>query len=63
VLATEIRQNLQVEKNAHRRYLMRGVRESIRDHANSHLDVRFIQSSTPAVIGPKFMAPVIKRLA
>ena len=55
-VTTEIMQNLQVEGNAHRSYLMHGVWESIWDHENSHLDMRFIQSSTPVgayvLVGP-----------
>lgn len=55
-VTTEILQNLQVEKNAARSYLMHGVWQSVFDHENSHLDVRFIQSSTPTgvyvVAGP-----------
>ncbi len=46
-VTTEILQNLQVETNAARSYLMHGVWQSVMDHENSHLDVRFIQSSTP----------------
>lgn len=46
-VTTEILQNLQVEKNAARSYLMHGVWQSVMDHENSHLDVRFVQSSTP----------------
>lgn len=55
-VTTEILQNMHVEANAHRSYLMHGVWESIWDHENSHLDMRFIQSSTPVgayvLIGP-----------
>jgi hypothetical protein len=55
-VTTEILQNLQAEKNALRSYLMHGVWQSVFDHENSHLDVRFIQSSTPTgtyvVAGP-----------
>lgn len=46
-VTTEILQNLQVESNAARSYLMHGVWQSVMDHENSHLDVRFVQSSTP----------------
>lgn len=46
-VTTEILQNLQVEKNAARSYLMHGVWQSVMDHENSHLDSRFVQSSTP----------------
>lgn len=55
-VTTEILQNLQVETNAARSYLMHGVWQSVMDHENSHLDVRFVQSSTPTgtyvVAGP-----------
>jgi hypothetical protein len=55
-VTTEILQNLQEEKNALRSYLMHGVWQSVFDHENSHLDARFIQSSTPTgtyvVAGP-----------
>lgn len=45
-VTTEILQNLAVEGDT-RSYLMHGVWESVWDHENSHLDSRFMQSSTP----------------
>jgi|GEM_PF-770945 len=45
-VTTEILQNLAIE-GGKRSYLMHGTWESIWDHENSHLDIRFIQSSTP----------------
>jgi hypothetical protein len=46
-VTTEILQNLLEEKSTARSYLMHGVWQSIPDHENSHLDIRFQQSSMP----------------